>query len=108
TLFFEGDDETIADGETVIHGTGSEDFFNGGWYDVPDCWEKQISFPLSGCLGYAKHLSRTGAYRFFLGDAYSYHQNFRQTIEHAGEKNSIPTDYCSVSYFYSERRPGAN
>ena len=22
-------------GELVIRGTGSEDFFNGGWYDVP-------------------------------------------------------------------------
>ena len=26
TLFFEGDDETVIDGELVIHGTGSEDF----------------------------------------------------------------------------------
>jgi len=92
----------------VIHGTGSEDFFNGGWYDVPDRWEKRISFPLSGCLGYAKHLGRTGAYRLFLGDAYSFRQSIRQTIEHAGDKNSIPTDYCSVTYLYSERRPTAN
>ncbi|HYY42421.1 MAG TPA: glycoside hydrolase family 172 protein, partial [Pyrinomonadaceae bacterium] len=30
--FFEGDDETTIDGELAIHGTGSEDFFNGGWY----------------------------------------------------------------------------
>jgi hypothetical protein len=108
TLFFEGDDQTTIDGELVIHGTGSEDFFNGGWYDVPDRWEKRISFPLSGCLGYAKHLGRTGAYRFFLGDAYAYRKSLRQTIEHAGEKNSIPTDYCSVTYLYSERRPTAD
>ena len=32
TLFFEGDDETTVDGELVVRGTGSEDFFNGGWY----------------------------------------------------------------------------
>ena len=108
TLFFEGDDQTTIDGELVIHGTGSEDFFNGGWYDVPDRWERRLSFPLSGCLGYAKHLGRTGAYRFFLGDAYAYRQRLRQTIEHAGEKNNIPTDYCSVTYLYSERRPTAN
>jgi hypothetical protein len=105
TLFFEGDDQTTIDGELVIHGTGSEDFFNGGWYDVPDRWEKRISFPLSGCLGYAKHLGRTGAYRLFLGDTYAFRKSLRQTIEHAGEKNSIPTDYCSVTYLYSERRP---
>lgn len=103
TLFFEGDDQTTIDGELTINGTGSEDFFNGGWYDVPDRWEKHMSFPLSGCLGYAKHLGRTGAYRMFIGDAYSYRQSLLQTIEHAGEGNTIPTDYCSVSYLYSER-----
>ncbi len=108
TLFFEGDDQTTIDGELVIHGTGSEDFFNGGWYDIPDRWEKRLSFPLSGCLGYAKHLGRTGAYRLFLGDAYAYRQSIRQTIEHSGEKNNILTDYCSVTYLYSERRPSAD
>ncbi len=108
TLFFEGDDQTTVDGELVIHGTGSEDFFNGGWYDVPDRWEKRISFPLTGCLGYMKHLGRTGAYRFMLGDAYAYNKSILQTIEHAGEKNSIPTDYCSVTYLYSEARPTAD
>lgn len=108
TLFFEGDDQTTIDGELVIHGTGSEDFFNGGWYDVPDRWEKRIAFPLSGCLGYMKHLGRTGAYRLFLGDAYAFRKSIRQTIEHSGEKNNILTDYCSVTYLYSEHRPTAN
>jgi len=105
TLYFEGDDQTTIDGQLVVHGTGSEDFFNGGWYDVPDRWEKRISFPLSGCLGYAKHVGRTGAYRLFLGDSYAYGQSLLQTIEHSGQRNDIPTDYCSVTYFYSENRP---
>jgi hypothetical protein len=26
----------------------------------------------------------------------------KQTIEHSGEKNSIPTDYCSVCYWYCD------
>jgi hypothetical protein len=108
TQFFEGDDQTWVDGEEVIFGTGSEDFLNGGWYDVPDRWEKRISFPLSGCLLYAKHLGRTGGYRLFLGDAYAYGKSIRQCIEHSGEENNIPTDYCSVTYLYSERRPTAN
>jgi hypothetical protein len=107
TLFFEGDDQTTIDGELTIHGTGSEDFFNGGWYDVPDRWEKRISFPLNGCLGYLKPLGRTGAYRLFLGDAYAFRKSLRQTIEHSGEKNNILTDYVSVTYLYSEQRPTA-
>jgi hypothetical protein len=105
TFFFEGDDQAWIDGELRIHGTGSEDFFNGGWYDVPDRWEKNISFPLSGCLAYQKQMGRTGAYRLFLGDAYSYRQSLRLTIEHSGEKNKIPTDNASVAMFYSEQLP---
>ncbi len=108
TLFFEGDDETVIDGETQVRGTGSEDFFNGGWYDVPDRWAKRLSMPLSGCLGYAKPLGRTGGYRFLVGDAYAYRKSIRQTIEHSGEKNNITTDYCSMTYLYSERRPTAD
>ncbi|MBM3881364.1 MAG: DUF2961 domain-containing protein [Verrucomicrobia bacterium] len=108
THFFEGDDQTTIDGELVVHGTGSEDFFNGGWYDVPDRWEKRLSFPLSGCLGYAKHLGRTGGYRLFLGDAYAYRQSLLQTIEHAPANNLLPTDYVSVTYLYSEPRPTAS
>jgi hypothetical protein len=46
TYFFEGDDQTTIDGELVIHGTGSEDFYNGGWYDVPGRWDESRSFPL--------------------------------------------------------------
>ena len=102
TLFFEGDDATSIDGRIAVNGTGSEDFFNGGWYDVPDRWEKRLSFPLSGCLGYAKHLSRTGGYRLLVGDAYSFRESVRQTIEHSGEKNNITTDYAGVTYFYAE------
>lgn len=105
TLFFEGDDQTTLDGQLVVHGTGSEDFLNGGWYDVPDRWEKRLSFPLSGCLGYQKHLGRTGGYRLLVGDAYSFRESALQTIEHAGTDNNILTDYVSVTYLYTDRPP---
>jgi len=105
TYFFEGDDQTTIDGELVIHGTGSEDFYNGGWYDVPGRWDNRRSFVLSGCLAYKKHLGRTGGYRFMLGDAYAYRQSILQTIEHAPTNNDLLNDYCSVTYLYSQERP---
>ena len=108
TLFFEGDDQTAIDGESCIHGTGSEDFFNGGWYDVPGRWEKRLSFPLSGCLGYQKHLGRTGGYRLMLGDAYAFRQSIRHTIEHAPTNNDMPTDYCAVTFLYLQGSPTFN
>lgn len=108
TSFFEGDDQTTVDGELVVHGTGSEDFFNGGWYEVPGRWDRPVARALSGCMAYQKHLSRTGAYRFFIGDAYSYNRSILQTIEHAPERNETVADYCSVTYLYSENRPTAD
>lgn len=39
TYFFEGDDSTVVDGAMRMHGTGSEDYFNGGWYALMDRWE---------------------------------------------------------------------
>ena len=105
TRFFEGDDQTTIDGRLTIHGTGSEDFFNGGWYDVPGRWEKRLSFPLSGCLGYQKHLGRTGGYRLMLGDAYAFRSSIRQTIEHSPEENSFETDYSAVTYVYLDAPP---
>lgn len=105
TYFFEGDDQTTIDGELVIHGTGSEDFYNGGWYDVPGRWEARRSFPLSGCLDYKKHLGRTGAYRLLLGDTYAYRKSVLQTIEHAPTGNDLLNDYCSVTFLYSQDRP---
>ncbi len=105
TYFFEGDDQTTIDGQLTVHGTGSEDFFNGGWYDVPDRWEKQLSFPLSGCLGYQKHLGRTGGYRLMLGDAYAFRETVRQTIEHAPTGNDLRTDYAAVTYVYLQDPP---
>jgi hypothetical protein len=105
TPFFEGDDQATIDGELVAHGTGSEDFFNGGWYDVPGRWESRVSFPLSGCLDYKKPMARTGAYRFFVTDAYAFRQSIRLTIEHGPEGNNVPTDYAGVTYLYADRAP---
>ena len=105
TYYFEGDDQTTIDGDLVIHGTGSEDFYNGGWYDVPGRWETRRSFVLSGCLAYKKHLGRTGGYRIMLGDAYAYRQSILQTIEHAPTNNDQLNDYCGLTYLYSQDRP---
>ncbi len=105
TGFFEGDDQTVVDGKMAIHGTGSEDFFNGGWYDVPDRWDGPVARALSGCMTYQKPLGRTGAYRFFIGDAYSYVSSIRQVIEHGGDRSDVPADYCSMTYLYASHNP---
>ncbi|MEP6755748.1 MAG: glycoside hydrolase family 172 protein [Chthonomonadales bacterium] len=105
TPFFEGDDQAWLDGELTIHGTGSEDFFNGGWYDVPGRWEARASYPVSGCLDYIRPMARSGAYRLFLTDAYAFHKSIKMDMEHAPERNDFVADYVGVSYLYLEDRP---
>lgn len=105
TYFFEGDDVTTADGEMRVHGTGSEDFFNGGWYDAPARWDRAFARPLSGSLGYQRYLGRTGGYRFLLNDAYPFERSLVQTIEHGPERNAHPSDYAGVAYLYAESPP---
>ncbi|HTE33897.1 MAG TPA: DUF2961 domain-containing protein [Chryseolinea sp.] len=90
TGFFEGDDRATIDGKLKLHGTGSEDYFNGGWYAIMDRWDRGISLPIHGSLDYDLMRSRTGGYRFYLSDKLNFNQSFQLTIEHQPEaKNNV-------------------
>lgn len=103
TPFFEGDDSTATDGVYRIHGTGSEDYFNGGWYDVKGRWDSARSKPLSGCLDYSSKLERTGGYRFFLNDKMPFEKHIWHGIEHGFSKRGFPVYYTSLSFYYADR-----
>ena len=79
TLFFEGDDTTYVDGKMRLHGTGSEDYYNGGWYALLDRWDRGISMPVHGSLDYSLPMGRTGGYRFFLSDKMPFEKEILQT-----------------------------
>ena len=105
TKFFEGDDSTSTDGVTRIHGTGSEDYFNGGWYALLDRWDTKMSLPLHGALDYSLPFCRTGGYRLYLNDKLSFNKNIFQSIEHGPEGNKEPVDYISLGLYYSDTSP---
>lgn len=102
TGFFEGDDSTYVDGAMRIHGTGSEDYYNGGWYAMLDRWDRGFSMPVHGCLDYSLPMSRTGGYRFYLSDKLSFEKEIYCGIEHGPVGSAYPVDYTSVAYFYSD------
>jgi hypothetical protein len=102
TWYFEGDDRATIDGKLKLHGTGSEDYFNGGWYAVMDRWDKGMSLPIHGALEYDLMTSRTGGYRFYLSDKLNFNESFQLTIEHQPDvKNNVRTDYTSLGFFYA-------
>ena len=104
TYYFEGDDRAYIDGKMKLHGTGSEDYFNGGWYAVTDKWDRGMSLPIHGALTYDLMTSRTGGYRFYLTDKLNFNDSFKLTIEHQPEdKINVRTDYTSVGLFYADK-----
>ena len=101
TLFFEGDDTTYVDGKMRLHGTGSEDYYNGGWYALLDRWDRGISLPIHGSLDYSLPMARTGGYRFFLSDKLTFEKEIYHGMEHGEVANNFPVDYTSVAFFYA-------
>lgn len=101
TLFFEGDDSTYVDKKMRLHGTGSEDYYNGGWYALLDRWDRGNSLPIHGCLDYSLPMSRTGGYRFFLSDKMPYEKEIYHGMEHGEVQNNFPVDYTTVAFFYA-------
>ena len=102
TEFFEGDDYTEIDGKMTVHGTGSEDYFNGGWYAQPGGWVERLGAPLTGCLEYSLPLGRTGGYRLFINDKMPFNTSILHTIEHGPENNNRKVNYISVAMYYAE------
>jgi hypothetical protein len=102
TYFFEGDDSAAIDGNSRIHGTGSEDYFNGGWYAMMDRWDGKMSLPLHGALDYSLPFCRTGGYRFYISDKLSFESSFYMSIEHGPAGNKFPVDYTSLALYYSD------
>ena len=101
TEFFEGDDSTVIDGVNSLHGTGSEDYFNGGWYAQAGGWVERLGTALHGCLDYSLPYSRTGGYRFYMSDKLPFKSDFYHSIEHGPQKNNRRVEYASVAMYYS-------
>ncbi len=95
----EGDERIyVDDGQTpVIQGTGTEDFFNGGWYF------KNGLFTLPS-HGHTFHAASSGqdhaaAYRWFLQDAIPFRTHLRVGLEH-GSRNSVTSESWTLAYYY--------
>jgi len=95
--FLEGDEMLWIDDRdnTFYNGTGTEDYFNGGWY-----FGATGSAPLYGCLA----LSDGGtcdAFRFHLCDVVPFQKKARIEIEHGGG-NDHPADYAGTTFWYAD------
>lgn len=101
-LWLEGDDRFTVDGQLAVHGTGSEDYFNCGWYAVEGRLNGPGGFPLHGFPVYrltGDDENQAVAFRWHVTDPVAYEQSIVAEIEH-GADNKLPADYRSAAFFY--------
>lgn len=95
--FLEGDEMVYVDGESYpsIYGTGTEDYFTGGWYFN----KGEFAGPYHGLILKDVENARIAVYRFHVGDAIPFKKSLHFTIEN-GHDNLEVADYSSTAYWY--------
>jgi hypothetical protein len=96
--FLEGDEKLYADHEVfpAIYGTGTEDFYTGGWYFD----EGPFNWAYHGCTVKSDDFSRISAYRYQIQDCVPFQQSLKVDIEHGGVNDYPGADYASVAFWY--------
>ncbi|MBK8975890.1 MAG: DUF2961 domain-containing protein [Planctomycetes bacterium] len=102
--YLEGNEELSVDGASTpsIVGTGTEDFYNGGWY-----WSSgPFAMPLHG-LGVKQEwtTNRTTPWRLLLPDAVPFETGLVARIEHGSENAVRDAYYSSVALWYGPPQP---
>jgi hypothetical protein len=98
----EGDESFYVDGETTPswHGTGLEDYFNGGWY-----YYGLFERALYGLL--EKAAMRTAQYRFHLSDPVRFRKSLQMQFEF-GDANRARGYMSATAYWYQDGPSPAN
>ena len=103
--FLEGAERVYTDGSASPqwYGTGTEDFYEGGWYfkngthfSDPFTGQPDQRTEAGGCADYC-----SATYRLMLADAIGYHSAIRFGIEH-GKRNMVQPDYSSTAFLYTQ------
>jgi len=96
----EGWESIYVDGEPIpsVIGTGTEDYFNGGWYYSVD---GTFSAPYHGCTVRDYIRGQVAVYRFDVLAPVPFYQSLHVTIDH-GFENQLTCDYASVAYWYQQ------
>jgi hypothetical protein len=100
----EGDEVVWADGELTpsVHGTGTEDYFNGAWYFN----RGQFSLATHGAalldLTETGKRSRVSLYRLHTLDPIYFSERIRLCIEHGQELSMQGSDYCFTTFWYQD------
>ncbi|MFO0983422.1 MAG: glycoside hydrolase family 172 protein [Planctomycetota bacterium] len=98
--YLEGDEQIVVDGtsDPPWNGTGTEDFFNAGWYfrDGP------FLRAFHGLTHKDEARGEISAYRLLVSDAVPFTRTIDVELEHGGHNDAPDVEYSSVAYWYAD------
>ncbi len=101
--YLEGDERIYVDGSRTpqLYGTGTEDFYNGGWYFN----RGRFTLPTHGNPTMGGSPIATDMYRYFVSDLIPFTTSLEVGIEHGGDNDTTTTDIWSVALYYMQDEP---
>jgi hypothetical protein len=113
--YLEGDERMYPDGSAspFIYGTGSEDFYESGWYfqDGRNGGVEGVPYamPQAGLVSHQNaevgcQYVCLNSYRLMVADAVPFGDGVEFDIEH-GDRSSQPADYSSTAFWYGQPSP---
>jgi len=106
--YLEGDERVYVDGSPTpqMYGTGSEDFYEGGWYFNRGPFSDPTNGNTADETGeFGCEFQCDSAYRLMIGDAVPFSTGLRFSIEH-GPQNDEPAIYGSTAFWYGRSTVG--
>ncbi|MFC8731116.1 DUF2961 domain-containing protein [Luteimicrobium sp. NPDC057192] len=107
--YLEGDERVYVDGSRspALHGTGTEDFYESGWYFN----RREFSSPFNGLSAMPTKTNGCAyqcdsPYRLMIADAVAFSSGLTFGIEH-GPVDNEPAEYSSTAYWYGASTPAA-
>jgi hypothetical protein len=101
--YLEGDERVLVDEARtpVVLGTGTEDFFNGGFYFD----QGPFGLPTHGNVAHDAEstVDATSAYRFFVSDPIAYRDHVRLSLQH-GPSDDVDIQAATLVYYYRQPR----
>lgn len=99
--YLEGDERVHVDGRLALHGTGTEDFYEGGWYFIRGPFTRPLNGAPTHRVGspLCPGADCTATYRLLLADAISWGSSVRFGFEH-GNRNLVRGLYGTTGYWY--------
>jgi hypothetical protein len=98
--FLEGDDRVIVDGISS-KGTGTEEFFDGGWYFIDGRYDRPFSALIAKTSDDATGLGAVSMLRWHvLANAIPFQDSFRLDFEYGANRPETANSYASIAFYY--------